>query len=61
MFKNTDRTMMIHLGVGSAADNSFLGVNHAKNVIDFFDDKNYPFYADYHPQLNGVFFYDKHV
>ena len=53
--------MMIHLGVGSAADNSFLGVNHAKNVIDFFDDKNYPFYADYHPQLNGVFFYDKHV
>jgi len=46
---SADRTMRIHLGVGSLPDNTFRGVNYASNYIDFFDDKNYTIYSDAHP------------
>lgn len=53
---------MIHLGYGSLPDNSFRGVDFAANTLIFYDDKNYTRYAaGTHPQLDGVFFYDRHV
>jgi len=51
--------MKIHLGLGSSVDKTFRGVNYANNFIDFYDDKNYTHYGPEHPQLNGVFYYDK--
>lgn len=59
MLTSTNRTMKIHLGLGSSVDKTFRGVNYAHNFIDFFDDKNYRHYGPEHPQLNGVFYYDK--
>lgn len=54
--------MKIHGGWGSLPDNTFRGMNFASNFLYLYDDKNYTFYDDIsHPQLDGVFFYDKHV
>lgn len=55
-----DRTMMIHNGWGSAPDNSFRGADYSKEWVKFYDDKNWiaPF-TDAHPQMDGIFFYDK--
>ena len=53
---------MIHLGFGSLPDNTFRGVDYATNVLIFYDDKNYTRYDSVaHPQLDGVFFYDRRV
>ena len=59
MLQSAHRTMKIHLGLGSSVDKTFRGVNYANNFIDFYDDKNYTHYGPEHPQLNGVFYYDK--
>lgn len=52
---------MIHLGWGSLPDNTFRGMDYAANMLYYYDDKNYTHYTDVHPQLNGLFFYDKQV
>jgi len=56
----TKRTMMIHTGWGSLPDNSFRGADIAANFVKFYDDKTWiaPFTAA-HPQMDGVFYYDK--
>jgi len=53
--------MMIHLGYGSLPDNTFRGMDYSAGFVTFYDDKNYTRYNDAHPQLEGVFFYDRHV
>lgn len=58
---NSQRTMKIHLGFGSLPDATFRGVDYAANFVNFYDDKNYTHYSDAHPQLDHVFYYDKHV
>ena len=52
--------MMIHTGWGSLPDNSFRGADIAANFVKFYDDQHWiaPF-TDAHPQMNGVFYYDK--
>lgn len=62
MLISTNRTMKIHGGWASLPDNTFRGMNYAANFVDLFNDRNYYEYNDYsHPQLDGVFFFDKHV
>lgn len=58
--ENTHRTMRIHIGLGSANDRSFRGVLYGYNNLTNFDDSNYTYYSDAHPQMNGVFFWDRH-
>lgn len=58
---DTRRTMRIHLGVSSLPDNDFRGFNYASNILQNFDDKNYTDYGPNHPQLDGVFYYDKTI
>lgn len=53
--------MMIHLGWGSLPDNTFRGCDFAANFVTFYDDKNYTHYSSVHPQLDGLFYYDKRV
>jgi hypothetical protein len=53
--------MMIHLGFGSLPDKLFRGVDFASNFVTFYNDQNYTHYSDAHPQLNGVFYYDKYI
>lgn len=55
------RTMRIHIGLGSRADNSFRGLDYSANVVDVFTDTNYTDYTPQHPQMNGIFYFDKHV
>ncbi len=56
------RTMKIHGGWGSLPDNTFRGMNYAANFLYLYDDKNFTHYDPVaHPQLDGVFFFDKHV
>lgn len=56
------RTMKIHGGWGSLPDKTFRGMNYAHNFLYLYDDKNYIQYDDaFHPQLDGVFFFDRHV
>lgn len=58
---NANRTMMIHNGWGSLPDNSFRGVDYAANFIKFYDDKTWiGEFNDAHPQMDGIFYYDKH-
>jgi hypothetical protein len=47
--KTTHRTAAIHIGVGSAADNGFRGVEYSYNKLEIFDDKNYTYYTPAHP------------
>lgn len=56
--ENAHRTMMVHLGWGSAPDNRFEGCNYAANYVEFFDDHHYqsPF-SDSHPELDGVVYW----
>jgi hypothetical protein len=61
MLQTTNRTMMIHLGFGSLPDKLFRGVDYASNYIAFYNDNNYTHYSASHPQLDGIFYYDKHV
>ena len=62
MLTGAHRTMKIHGGWGSAPDNSFRGMDFASNFVSFYDDNDYFFYEpQYHPQLEGVFFLNKHV
>ena len=58
----SQRTMKIHGGWSSLPDNTFRGMNYAQNFLYLYDDKNYTHYDPVsHPQLDGVFFFDKHV
>ena len=43
-------------------DNSFIGADYSKNWVKFYDDESWiaPF-NDAHPQMDGVFFYDKAI
>lgn len=52
--------MRIHIGLGSKNDQSFRGILYGHNNLTNFDDKNYTYYSDVHPQMDGVFFWDKH-
>jgi hypothetical protein len=62
LLTDTYRTAMIHLGVGSAPDNTFRGVDYSANDLIFYSDKNYTHYSTlYHPKYDGIFFYDKYV
>jgi hypothetical protein len=40
--------MRIHIGLGSANDNSFRGIQYAHNKVQVFDDVNY-IYDNSHP------------
>ena len=60
--KQVSRTAMIHGGWGSLPDNSFRGMDYAANLLDLFDDKDYILYNNVsHPQMDGMFFLDKHT
>lgn len=59
MLQGAQRTMMIHLGIGSLPDKTFRGVDYASNFITFYNDQNYTHYSVAHPQHNGIFYYDK--
>ena len=60
MLEDAPRTARIRGGWGSLPDNSFRGMNYAANFVQFYDDKNYPHYEPVsHPQLDGVFFFNK--
>lgn len=61
MIYTTDRTMRIHIGMSSLPDNSFRGLDYSKNVVLNFNDKNYTDYSANHPQIDGVFYFDKFV
>ena len=52
---------MVHLGSASAIDGELRGYDYAANFLYSYDDKNYTHYSENHPQLDGVFYYDKHV
>lgn len=58
---------MIHLGWGSLPDKTFRGMDYASDMLHYYDDKNYTRgwnetkYTPVHPQLDGVFFFDKFV
>ncbi len=41
---SASRTMKIHGGWGSLPDNTFRGMDYAANYVNFYDDKNYPYY-----------------
>ncbi len=60
MLYNTKRTIMNMFGFGSGVSRSFEGIEYASNVLYTFTDKNYTYYSDAHPQLDGVFFWDRH-
>ena len=53
--------MMIHIGYSSVPDKLFRGGDYASNFVTFYDDKNYTHYSSVHPQMDGVFYYDRHV
>lgn len=57
---NAKRTQRIHIGIGSLADNSFLGFEYSEKIVNVYNDKNYTYTAA-HPQMDGVMFWDKHV
>jgi len=55
-----NRTMMVHLGWGSASDSSFVGADYTKDWVKFYDDKSWlGQFSSAHPQMDGVFYYDK--
>ena len=54
------RTQYIHLGFASLPDNTFRGIDFTHQFVTFYDDKNFTRYeSSSHPQMDGVFFYDK--
>ena len=53
--------MKIHIGLGSANDQAFRGILYSKNTMINYNDQNYTYYSPAHPQLDGVFFWDKHT
>lgn len=61
MIYTANRTMRIHIGLGSLPDQSFRGLDYSENVVEVFDDKNYTNYSPNHPQIDGVFYFDKYV
>lgn len=62
MLTEARRTMKIHAGFGSVPDKTFRGVDYAANFVYFYDDKNYTHYDPVsHPQLDGIFYYNKHM
>ena len=60
ILKSAYRTCSIHLGLGSAKDNNFKLILYSYKNLTVYDDKNYT-YANYHPQMDGVAYWDKHV
>jgi len=54
------RPAKIHVGIGSRLENKFEGIEMDFNEIHIFDDKNYTYYSDVHPQMDGIMFWDKH-
>lgn len=58
---------MLHLGWGSLPDKTFRGMDYASNMLYYYDDKNYTRgwndtqYTPAHPQMNGIFFFDKGI
>lgn len=57
---NAKRTQRIHIGLGSLANNSFVGIEYSEKIVNIYNDKNYT-YTEAHPQMDGVMFWDKHV
>jgi len=53
--------MKLHLGFASGAEKNFRGVDYAANFVNLYDDKNYFKYTESHPQIDGVFFQDRHT
>lgn len=59
---SANRTMMIHNGWGSLPDNSFRGADYSRDWVKFYDDTTWiADFTDAHPQMDGIFFYDKFV
>jgi len=56
--KKAHRTCSIHVGVASSKDNAFHGVEYSYNTLNIYNDKNYSFYSEAHPQMDSVFFWD---
>jgi predicted Zn-dependent protease with MMP-like domain len=57
---NTHRTCSVFLGVGGRHLNQFRAIEYSLQQVVAFNDVNYPYYAETHPQLDGVVFIDKH-
>jgi hypothetical protein len=51
---NNPRTCSIHLGVGSNTHDEFRLVEYSHDLVEVYDDKNYAYYSQYHPQMDGV-------
>merc|ERR1719453_1304673 len=59
---NADRTIEIHLGWGSAPDQSFRGSDYTADWVKFYNDDSWIVdFTEPHPQQDGIFYYDKHV
>lgn len=57
---NANRTIMNMFGIGSGASKAFEGIEYASNLMYTFNDHNYTYNNEIHPQLDGVFYWDKH-
>lgn len=57
---NTKRTIMNMFGIGSGQSKEFEGVEYASNLLYTFNDLNYTANSEAHPELYGVFYWDKH-
>jgi len=55
------RTCRNHVGVGARKDGKMEGVMMSFNELYIFDDKNYTYYSDAHPQMDGIFYWDKTI
>jgi isopenicillin-N N-acyltransferase-like protein len=60
IMENANRTCNIYVGLGSRPDNSFRGFQYAGTELIMYTDQNWsaPF-SSWHPQMDGVIFWDK--
>lgn len=58
---NARRTCSIWVGLGSGKTDRFRVVQYSHEVVNQYDDFNFPAYPPYHPQFDGLVFVDKHV
>jgi len=61
IIQDTRRTCRIHVGVGSQKDKRMNGIMMSFNELSIFDDKNYTYYSDAHPQMDGIMYWDKKI
>eukprot|EP00010_Vexillifera_abyssalis_P002857 CAMPEP_0201552088 /NCGR_PEP_ID=MMETSP0173_2-20130828/13637_1 /ASSEMBLY_ACC=CAM_ASM_000268 /TAXON_ID=218659 /ORGANISM="Vexillifera sp., Strain DIVA3 564/2" /LENGTH=441 /DNA_ID=CAMNT_0047962507 /DNA_START=21 /DNA_END=1346 /DNA_ORIENTATION=+ len=57
---NARRTCSIFVGVGDGESNQFRAVEYSHDYVEFYNDHNYPLYAN-HPRMEGLVYIDKHT